>query len=321
MRVLITYGSKRGGTAGIAEIIAHGLRDGGHTADIVTPRSGVDVRAYDAVIIGGALYANRWHGDARRFVRRHTTELRERLVWLFSSGPLDDSANQAEIPPTRQVARLSARIGARGHVTFGGRLAQNARGFLASRMAKTHAGDWRDEARIKAWAAETASALHHLPARTPPAPAAPDVGWPGERRTRRVALACCLFSGVTAGIGGLALALLPDGSALRTPLTPLEYAGFATFRVPGLLLLAVVGLANLAGALALAVTRNKSAEVIAFIAGTALTVLIVGEMLILRSAHWLQLLYLVMGTVTIVEALKLRERREPPRGLLRQRRA
>lgn len=93
---------------------------------------------YDAVFIGGALYAGRWHRDARRFVKRHPGALRERPVWLFSSGPLDGSAIEA-IPPVPQVQELPTRIGARGHVTLGGRLPADAKGFPASAMAKTHA--------------------------------------------------------------------------------------------------------------------------------------------------------------------------------------
>ncbi len=40
------------------------------------------------------------------------------LVWFFSSGPLDDSAERQEIPPMESVRKLMARVGARGHCTF-----------------------------------------------------------------------------------------------------------------------------------------------------------------------------------------------------------
>ena len=118
----------------------------------VSPATGIyDLTEFDAVVVVGALYANRWHRDARRFVRRNTAALRELPVWLVSSGPLDDSAEHQDIPPTKQVAKLANRIGARGHVTFGGRLSPHATGFPASAMAKTHAGDWRDQAHIRRW--------------------------------------------------------------------------------------------------------------------------------------------------------------------------
>jgi menaquinone-dependent protoporphyrinogen oxidase len=107
------------------------------------------------------LYSGRWQREARRFVKRHSGALRERPVWLFSSGPLNGSAAE-EIPPVPQVQELLGRIGARGHVTFGGRLPADAKGFPASAMAKTRAGDWRDPSQIRAWAAEVAAELVSL---------------------------------------------------------------------------------------------------------------------------------------------------------------
>jgi menaquinone-dependent protoporphyrinogen oxidase len=118
-----------------------------------------DISAYDAVIVGGALYANRWHKDARRFVRTHAQELRTRPVWLFSSGPLDDSAQQRDIAPVSQVSIAMREVDARGHATFGGRLAPDAKGFPASAMAKKNAGDWRDDQQVRAWAHSVVTAL------------------------------------------------------------------------------------------------------------------------------------------------------------------
>jgi menaquinone-dependent protoporphyrinogen oxidase len=124
---------------------------------------------YDAVIVGGALYANGWAPAVRRFVRRCERGLRRVPTWFFSSGPLDESANDGHIPPTKQVQVLMERVGALGHVTFGGRLTADAKGFPASAMAKKHAGDWRDRAQIQAWAADVARAL---PTATPGTPVA-----------------------------------------------------------------------------------------------------------------------------------------------------
>jgi hypothetical protein len=97
-------------------------------------------------------------------VKRNVAQLRKVPVWFFSSGPLDDSAERAEIPAPREVAILGERVGAKGHVTFGGRLAADAKGFPASAMARTHAGDWRNPGRIRSWADALAS---QLPAAAP----------------------------------------------------------------------------------------------------------------------------------------------------------
>ena len=159
MSVLVTYGSKRGGTAGLAQMLADRLRDEGLAVEVIAAPEVRDVDAYDAVVIGGALYANRWHRDAGRFVKRQTGQLRRHPTYLFSSGPLDDSATQQEIVPVKGVKTLMERVGARGHVTFGGRLSPDAKGFPAKAMAKKHSGDWRDPDQVRTWARLIASEL------------------------------------------------------------------------------------------------------------------------------------------------------------------
>jgi len=152
MRVLVTYGSKRGGTEGLAHMVADGLRECGLTVDVLRPEKARDISGYDAVVVGGALYAFRWHKAASRFVRKHITALRQRPTYFFSSGPLDDSAATDEIPPVAGVRSLMDRTGARSHATFGGCLSVHARGVPASAMAKKMAGDWRDPVQVRTWA-------------------------------------------------------------------------------------------------------------------------------------------------------------------------
>jgi menaquinone-dependent protoporphyrinogen oxidase len=160
MTVLVAYGSKRGGTKGLAEMVADALREEGFTVDVLPAGEVKKCAAYDAVVVGGALYAARWHKDAKRFVRRQSRELRERPTFFFSSGPLDDSSTRKDIAPVRGVRRLMGKAGARGHVTFGGRLTTDAKGFPASAMAKKMAGDWRDMEHVRRWVQSIAPALH-----------------------------------------------------------------------------------------------------------------------------------------------------------------
>jgi menaquinone-dependent protoporphyrinogen oxidase len=160
MRVLVTYGSKRGGTEGLAHMVATGLRECGLTVEVLPPSKAGDISRYDAVVVGGALYAFRWHKAARRFVRKHIAALRQRPTYFFSSGPLDDSAATNDIPPVPGVRSLMDRTGARRHATFGGRLSPHASGFPASAMAKKSAGDWRDPIQVRAWALEIGRQLH-----------------------------------------------------------------------------------------------------------------------------------------------------------------
>ncbi len=190
MRVLVAYGTHMGGTAGIAKMLAKTLTAEGLTADACPAHQVTDVLRYDAAVIGGAVYANRWHPDARRLVARHLDVLTRIPVWLFSSGPLDGSAATGQVPAVPEVVDLLARVQARGHVTFGGCLPTDLGPHAGSLLvpppaayrhdppedrqtspavdrgdpASTDRGDpastdWRDPPRIRAWASEVAAAL------------------------------------------------------------------------------------------------------------------------------------------------------------------
>ncbi|MDQ1433810.1 MAG: menaquinone-dependent protoporphyrinogen oxidase [Actinomycetota bacterium] len=154
MRALVVYASKMGGTEGIAKQVRDAFVDRGLTSDVADVADARSLDGYDAVVIGSGLYATRWRRSARRFVRRNVEALQAMPVWFFSSGPLDPSAAEHDIPPVGQVHSLMECVGSRGHATFGGRLPVDAKGFPASAMAKKNAGDWRDAEQIRSWANE-----------------------------------------------------------------------------------------------------------------------------------------------------------------------
>jgi menaquinone-dependent protoporphyrinogen oxidase len=154
--VLVAYGSKRGATAEIARWIGDGLRESGLQVDVKAADEVDDVTPYDAVVLGGAVYAARWHKETRRFARRHAGSLADKPVWLFSSGPLDHSADKGDLPPIRHVVKAMAALHARDHRMFGGCLASDAKGFITSSVAERMAGDYRDREQVRAWAADIA---------------------------------------------------------------------------------------------------------------------------------------------------------------------
>ena len=162
-RVLVAYASERGSTAEIAEEIGRVLTREGFEND-VRPAAGVgDVTRYRAVVLGSAVYMNRWRKDAIRFLKQHRIDLAGRTVWLFQSGPLDDENAPAELP--RKVRALAAEVGARPHLTFGGRLSADATGFVAGRMAsRGMAGDFRDFEQIRRFAEGIAQELRRATA-------------------------------------------------------------------------------------------------------------------------------------------------------------
>ena len=189
MRVLVTWGSKLGGTTGIAEQIADVLRREGREVVALPAASVRSLAGVDAVIVGGALYGNRWHPDARRLVARHVRSLRRVPVWFFSSGPLDASADGGVLPPVPRVRALMERVGAQDHVTFGGRLERDVRGFPAQAMARTMSGDWRNRERIRAWAEDVGRALPSARPRAAVEPPGRSLAWLGAH-AGLAAIAC-----------------------------------------------------------------------------------------------------------------------------------
>jgi hypothetical protein len=66
--------------------------------------------------LGSAVYLGRWLPSARWVARRFEAQLRERPVWLFSSGPVTLSAIEADASPMHADA-LVERTGALHTIT------------------------------------------------------------------------------------------------------------------------------------------------------------------------------------------------------------
>lgn len=160
MTVLVAYATMSGSTAEIARWVAEEMQDAGLDVQVRPAGEVEDATGYEAVVLGAAVYADGWHKQARLFAQRFAGRLAQQPVWLFSSGPLDTSADETEIPPVPHAAAAMGALGARGHVTFGGRLTEEARGWLglvARKMASDgHRGDFRNPQRVRAWARSVA---------------------------------------------------------------------------------------------------------------------------------------------------------------------
>lgn len=159
--VLVTYGTKHGATAEIAEAIAGVLREQGHETDCLVAGEVGSVDDYDAVVLGSAVYMKRWRSDARRLLKRQSKALAARPLWIFSSGPCGDKPDPSWSEPRSMVARAT-RLGAREHVVFGGRLPLEPRNFMERAMVEScppENRDLRDWDEIRGWAAGIARTL------------------------------------------------------------------------------------------------------------------------------------------------------------------
>lgn len=111
MRVLVTWGSKLGGTAGIAEDIVDTLRAAGHEIVARDVRDAPSPEGFHAAIIGAAVAEGRWVPMARHYVEHHVRELRRIPTWLFST-----TSGGLESP--HEIRGLVAAVGAIDDVSF-----------------------------------------------------------------------------------------------------------------------------------------------------------------------------------------------------------
>jgi menaquinone-dependent protoporphyrinogen oxidase len=166
--VLVAYATRFGSTEGVARRIADGLRKAGHPVELREVEADIDAGAYSAVILGSAVFNQRWLPEAEEFVRRNTDRLRTRPVWLFSVGTFGDrrpiigrlmrrepksiGATEAAIHPREY--RVFAGVIDKGHWPALSRLFYHALGG--------HLGDNRDWHEIDAWADRIRDALVEL---------------------------------------------------------------------------------------------------------------------------------------------------------------
>lgn len=100
----------------------------------------LDLTGYDAVVVGGGLYAGRRHKDAPRFVHRHRRAPAARPLWSFGSGPLDASAAARDTPPVPSVPGGCSVIVRNGRRVADGSRAPSGQASrtLDSEGARTH---------------------------------------------------------------------------------------------------------------------------------------------------------------------------------------
>ena len=165
MEILITYATKYGSTAEIAQKIDAVLREAGFHPDLIPVKQVTDLAPYTAVILGSAVYIGRWRKEAVQFLERNEKTLAERDVWLFSSGPTGEGdpvelLEGWEFPKGQQA--VADRIQPRDITVFHGAVDTDKLNFIERWMSKNvdvPIGDFRDWEAISAWATNIAQAL------------------------------------------------------------------------------------------------------------------------------------------------------------------
>jgi menaquinone-dependent protoporphyrinogen oxidase len=165
IKVLVTYATKYGATAEIADEIGQVLCDKGLRADVLPADQAGDLSPYQAVVLGSAVYAGQWRKEAAAFLEANEQVLAGRPVWLFSSGPTGQGKPVElmkgwRFPEAQQP--IADRIRPRDIAFFHGVLDMqklNLAEKLIAKALKTPAGDFRDWEAIIPWAQSIAAEL------------------------------------------------------------------------------------------------------------------------------------------------------------------
>ncbi len=151
MIALVAYATKHGSTREVAEVVAAELRARQFEVELLPAEQVGSVESYDGVVIGGALYAGRWHPQAKHLLLDEENELATLPVAIFAMGPRTmDPADVAD--SRRQLDRALAKAPAVEPVSvaiFGGVLQPSELRFPLNRIPASDARDWEE---IRAWA-------------------------------------------------------------------------------------------------------------------------------------------------------------------------
>jgi menaquinone-dependent protoporphyrinogen oxidase len=155
-RILVAYATKHGSTVEVAEAIATSFRGGGDEVEVAPAADVRSLDGFDGVVLGGALYMGRLHGDALGFLKWHRHALAERPLAVFAMGP--KTLSEVEVGASRkqldhalesvpEVAPVAVTI-------FGGVIDPGKLHFPFTRMAASDARDW---AAVDTWSRTVAA--------------------------------------------------------------------------------------------------------------------------------------------------------------------
>jgi menaquinone-dependent protoporphyrinogen oxidase len=162
-RILVTYASRIGSTAGVAAAIGRTLAEAGAQVDVLPMEQVKDLGPYGAVVAGSAIRDRQWLPEAMEFIRNHRSELARKpfaafLVCITLAMPNSEryrSGVSEWLGPVRSIVRpvseglFAGALNISKIPSAGDRLKFR----IAVQMGFWSEGDHRDWGAIRAWAA------------------------------------------------------------------------------------------------------------------------------------------------------------------------
>jgi menaquinone-dependent protoporphyrinogen oxidase len=81
--ILVTYATRAGSTAGVAEAIGKVLAEGGMPVEVRRMQEVADLTSYRAVVAGSAIRGQKWLPEAMQFTRTHRAALAQKPFAAF----------------------------------------------------------------------------------------------------------------------------------------------------------------------------------------------------------------------------------------------
>ena len=123
-KILVTYASRSGSTAEVAEAIANILLQKGAEVDIRPMQDVESISAYSAVVVGSPIRKSHWLPEALKFVDDHRLELGRKRVAMFtlSITLAMSKGEQYQQAVTGWTAPVRAQVKPVSEALFAGRL-------------------------------------------------------------------------------------------------------------------------------------------------------------------------------------------------------
>ena len=83
-KILVTYASRAGSTAEVAQAVGKTLSDCGELVDVLPMQDVHNLSEYRAIVAGSPIRSSKWLPEATKFVQDHRSELRQKPFAMFT---------------------------------------------------------------------------------------------------------------------------------------------------------------------------------------------------------------------------------------------